>query len=172
MTDFTASATLVSTEPKRPPKQVLRLDVTIDATPRGRWILVADSARTGLDVSPRGIHTIDRYQVAPGCDVVWLKGERGVLALRAGADRLVIRGLPVTRWGDADVVGIAETGPITVDGRRLEDLFDTPVLPWPRGEVDAASLSTGTEIVQRLAGDFENPYDVAVADLNARAVEL
>ena len=172
MTHLTASATLVSTEPKRPPKQVLRVDLTIDGTPRDGWLLVADTVRTSDDVSPRGIHTIDRYEVAPGCDLVWLKGERGVLALRPGKTRLRVHDLAISRWGDGDVVGIVTTGRITVGGRPLDELFDAPVDRWPHDDVDAGAFSVGSTIVQRLTADFERPFRVVLDDAVAHRVRL
>ena len=172
MTTFAASASLVSIERKRPPKQVLRLDLTIEGARPDGWILVADTARTGADVSPRGIHTIDRYEVAPGYDVVWLKGDRGVIALRPQSTRVVVRNLAVNRWDDAELVGIASTGPIMVGGRDLDGLFETPVARWPGHEVDAGGLSAGAPIVQRVPAEFDRPFDVVVEDMLTEAVRL
>jgi hypothetical protein len=169
MDTIEACAVVVAIERKRPPKQVLRVDLTVEVEQPANWLLVATSVagrnHDGYEgVAPQGIHTIDRFEIAPGQSIVWMKGDAGAYAIPLGASRIAqIAGLGVDSWGPmpADpVIGVAQADEVLVRGKPLFSWFDPPFGLWTETDVDAGKLSPASTIGQRLTTDFDRPFEL------------
>jgi hypothetical protein len=160
------TATLTGTEARRPPKQILRFDIEVRVNDGVHWILLHDTVRDIAEKGPSGIHTIDRYQLAPGCSVAWLKGTIGMIAFRVRSGGLVtIESLGLSRWGPLPpqpfVAGLTADS-VTIDGRPLEQCFDEPIDAWPAGRLSGRFVGSGSALKQRIATPFDALPDIAV----------
>jgi hypothetical protein len=172
------TATLARAERRRPPKQILRLDLSIQLDNAAHWVLLDDTIRDSAVAGPSGIHTIDRYELAPGCCIAWLKGQAGMLAFLAPAGGLVeIQSLGFSRWGplppSPSVAGLVAQS-VTVDGRPLQECFEEPLQAWPSGRVSGLSVGSGATLRQRLASPFDDLPEIVVTGRSpiVAAIEL
>jgi hypothetical protein len=159
---MTHSATYAGRHRLRPPRLVLRFDVTLrNPAAEALWAILADS----LPAAPEPVRalSVDAYELGGDGRAVLLHAlaEHGLYAvLMPPGGEVTLAGLPLGMWtepGEAVEIGVVLAPALTVGG--APPAFDLPLTATAGARVDASVVADQSTVVAALSGPLDIDWE-------------